>query len=330
MKSADAKALAKKERDAERKKKKDAKNSNPNTFKGRLTIAQKTGQVNEKGPFGNRTYKTDKDGRTTATNDLGEQQALFEQQLARDEALGKISQSQLASLQQSMSQPFSLSHLGNDPTQFNYQAQRDAAEKRVYDRFAARNEPRFQKELKDFDAKMAAQGVPQGSDKYNELKLALSREQQDQRDSASTQAFQLGGAEEAQAYGQGLQSRQQGISEYGQTRSAPYSDMAAVLGLQKGLMLPQFTNPGAVDGAGIASQLQQESIAKAASRGGGGPAPEPFSLQTDPVYQRWLAQQQYIKQNPVKGPSMGQQMGQIVGGAVGPMAGAALGTWLAS
>ena len=330
MKSEDAKALAKKQRDAERKKKKDAKNSNPNTFKGRLSIAQKTGQVNEVGPFGSRTYKTDKNGRTTATNDLGEQEELFKQQLGRGEALGKIAESQLAALQQSMAQPYSLAHLANDPANFNYQAQRDAAEKRVYDRFAARNEPRFQKELKDFDAQMAAQGVPQGSDKYNELKEVLTRQQQDQRDSASTQAFQLGGAEEAQAYGQGLQSRQQGISEYTQGRAAPYSDMAAVLGLQKGLMLPQFTNPGAIDGAGIASQLQQENIAKSASRGGGGPAPEPFSLQTDPVYQRWLAQQQYMKQNPVKGPSTGQQIGQIVGGSLGPLAGAALGTWLAS
>jgi hypothetical protein len=335
MKSADAKALATKQRAAAAKNKAANKaainKKNPNTVSGRLNLAQTTGQVNETGPFGSRTFTTDKDGRTIATTDLGTQQPLYNQQLERDTGLGNIAQGQLAQVQQSASTPFSLAGIGNDPTQFNYQSQRDAAEKRVYDRFASRNEPRFDKELKMFDAQMASEGVPQGSDKYIELKKALTMQQQDQRDSAGTQAFQLGGNEESQAYNQGLSSRQQGVSEYGQARAAPYTDMANTISLQKGLMVPQFTNPGAVDGAGIASSIAQENTAQYAAthKGGGGGGDPPFSLANYAPYQSWQAQQEYLRQHPQKGPSLGQQIGGVVGQVAGPALGLGLGSWLA-
>lgn len=353
MKSADAKALATKQRAAERAKeaakKVTAKKTNPNTQVGRTNLQQTAidksvdtqkdvNRFNTEGPFGSRNIVTNPDGSTTIKDGLGSQQGLYDQQLERDRGLGNIAQGQLGQLGQSASRPYDLSGIGNDPTKFNYDTQRKAAEDKVYNQFASRNEPRFEKEQKDFAQRMASQGIPQDSDKYKELAQELSRNQQDQRDSASTQAFQLGGSEEAQAYGQGLQSRQQGVSEYGTTRNAPYQDMANVLGLQKGLMLPQFQNVGqvdvgTVDAAGIASNLATEATQRAAAqRSGGGAAPvEPFSLQSDPSYQRWLAQQQYIKQNPApqpKGPSTGQQIGQIVGQVGGTAGGIALGNYL--
>jgi hypothetical protein len=105
-----------------------------------------------------------------------------------------------------------------------------------------------------------------------------------------------------------------------------------VLGLQKGLMVPQFQNvpgldTGTVDASGIASQLAQEAnqrlaASKAGGGGGGGAVEAPFSLASDPSYQRWLAQQQFLQQNQ---PSTGQQVLNTIGPGIGQGIGSILG-----
>lgn len=296
------------------------------------TAAQnaKMNRVNQVGPFGSQKWSQDANGNWTMTTDLGGQQGLYDQQLSRDTGLGDIAKSQMGRIQGQGA--YDLSGIGNDPTKFNFADQRKAIEDQIYKRFADINEPRFQQEEQDFDQKMADRGIPVGSAQYNTMKMEMERQHNDARQAAQVGAIQTGQGEEAQAFNQGMQARQQGVQEYGQQRGAPWQDMANAIGMQKGLMVPQFQ--GIRDYGQVDQANTDVSGAIAATKpvsmggGGGGGGAAPFNLATDPAYQRWLAQQTWLQQNGPKGPSTGQQIGGMVGNVLGTAGGIALGSYL--
>jgi len=86
----------------------------------------------------------------------------------------------------------------------DYGAQREAANAAVMDTFNRRMDPQFQRELEDFNQRMAETGNPVGSENYNNQLQLLRQSQNDQRLNAQNQAYLTGQGEQAQGFNQGF------------------------------------------------------------------------------------------------------------------------------
>lgn len=90
----------------------------------------------------------------------------------------------------------------------DYAAQRLAAENSVMDSFNRRMEPQFQQQGQDFRARMAARGIDEGSEAFQQMyQNEVTNPQTDARADAMSRAFQLGQSEQAQQFGQGVEEK---------------------------------------------------------------------------------------------------------------------------
>jgi hypothetical protein len=152
-------------------------------------------------PYGNPTW--------TATSELSpDQQELYNYDIASSKGLGQLQQKGLNYVSNMLDQPFNTSGLAS--TGINPGEQ-------MSESIMRRLQPNLQMEQKQFDAQMANQGIPLGSEAYQNAKRSFDERQNDRLTSAIIQGTQTG-----------MQARGQGFSELAYQRNEPINTLNAV------------------------------------------------------------------------------------------------------
>lgn len=91
----------------------------------------------------------------------------------------------------------------------DYSAQRQRAEDAVMKSFERSNQARWGRDEENFRARMSQQGIPEGSEAYNQrYQIEIGEPKQQAYEQAQNQAVQMGQQEQAQAFGQQYQTYQ--------------------------------------------------------------------------------------------------------------------------
>lgn len=187
------------------------------TAQGNLEAARAAtaaNRVNQVTPYGTLNYSvtgTDPYGNPTwtATSALSpDQQELYNYDIASSKGLGKLQEKGLGYVSNMLDKPFDTSKLVS--TGINPGEEMSASIMR-------RLEPQIQQERKSFDAQMANQGIPVGSEAYMNAKRAFDQGQNDKLTSAIIQGTDVG-----------LRARGQGFSEQAYQRNEPINTLNAV------------------------------------------------------------------------------------------------------
>jgi len=184
-------------------------------------------------PYGNPTW--------TSTSALSpDQQALYDYDIASSKGLGQLQSKGLSYVSNMLDKPFDTS--GLPQTGIN-------AGEQMSESIMRRLQPNILMEQKRFDAQMANQGIPLGSEAYQNAKRNFDERQNDKLTSAIIQGTQTG-----------LQARGQGFSEQAYQRNEPINTLNAV---RSG---SQVTNPNSF----FVSAPQQSTTAGADYLGAAG------------------------------------------------------------
>jgi hypothetical protein len=184
-------------------------------------------------PYGNPTW--------TSTSALSpDQQALYDFDIQTSKGLGALQQKGLGYVDQMLQSPFDTSRLAQ--TGINPGEQ-------MTDSIMRRLQPTLAMEQKQFDTQMANQGIPLGSEAYENAKRMFDQRQNDRLVSSVIQGTQTG-----------LQARGQGFSEQAYQRNEPINTLNAV---RSG---SQVTNPNSF----FVSAPQQATTAGADMLGAAG------------------------------------------------------------
>ena len=187
------------------------------TAKGNLDAARAaaaSNRVNQVTPYGSLNYAVtgqDPYGNPTwtATTRLSpDQQALYDYDIASSKGLGALQQKGLGYVSDMLASPFDTSRLPQ--TGIN-------AGEQMSESIMRRLQPQLAQEQKSFDTQMANQGIPLGSEAYQNAKNLFDQRQNDRLTSAIIQGTQTG-----------LQARGQGFSEQAYQRNEPINTLNAV------------------------------------------------------------------------------------------------------
>jgi hypothetical protein len=230
----------------------------PPDYKGAAEATAAGNRVNQVTPYGNLTYTesgVDSQGnpRFTANVELSaDQKRLLEQQNQTSLGLGELQQQGLGYVQNMLSKPFDTS--GLPQTGIN-------AGEQMSESIMRRLQPNIQMEQKQFDAQMANQGIPIGSEAYANAKRMFDERQNDKLTSAIIQGTQTG-----------LAANQQGFGQLGYIRNEPINTLSAIRSGSQ-VTNPNFvTTPAGADYLGAAqsgynAQLANANAQNAASSG---------------------------------------------------------------
>lgn len=198
----------------------------PPDYKGAAEATAAGNRVNQVTPYGSLTYTesgVDSQGnpRYTANVELSpDQQRLLEQQNRTSLGLGGLQEQGLDYVRNMISQPFDTSGLAQ--TGIN-------AGEQMSESVMRRLQPTLQMEQQQFDAQMANQGIPLGSEAYANAKRMFDERQNDRLTSAIIQGTDTG-----------MRARTQGFNELGYMRNEPINTLSAI---RSG---SQVTNPNFV------------------------------------------------------------------------------------
>ena len=195
--------------------------------------------INQVTPDGNLTYSgvnNGQPGSVTAVQTLTpEQQALKAQQQQFDSMSNQTAINQLGSVQQRLSQPFTLNNEGT--------------EARLYELATKRLDPRFARESQGLEQDLMDRGIRPGSEAYNTMRGQFTEGKND-------------------AYNQLLLTgRQQANAEQLQERQQPINEMIALMNGQQ-LAAPQYANTPQTQVAGtdLAGMIYKGYDAKVANQ----------------------------------------------------------------
>ena len=187
------------------------------TAEGNLAAAETAtaaNRVNQITPYGNLSYTqsgTDSKGNPlwTATTSLSPgEQALYNQQLNTSLGLGKLQDLGLGYVQDMISKPFdtqNIAQIGINPGE-NYS---DAIMRQL--------NPQIQQDRASLDAKLANQGIMQGSEAYENAMRQQGQREAQLRDQAIVGGMQTG-----------LQANQQQFGQQGYIRNEPINTLSAI------------------------------------------------------------------------------------------------------
>lgn len=198
----------------------------PPDYKSAAEATAAGNRINQNTPYGSLTYTegaTDSQGNPTYTANVNlapDQQRLLEQQNKTSLGLGDLQQQGLGYVKNMISQPFDTS--GLPQTGIN-------AGENMTDSIMRRLQPQMAQEQQSFDATMANQGIPLGSEAYANAKRMFDERQNDKITSSIIQGTNTG-----------LQARTQGFNELGYMRNEPINTLNSV---RSG---SQVTNPNFV------------------------------------------------------------------------------------
>lgn len=187
------------------------------TAKGNLDAARQAtaaNRVNQVTPYGSLKYEItgqDPYGNPTwtATSALSpDQQELYNYDIASSKGLGQLQGKGLNYVSNMLDQPFNTSGLAS--TGIN-------AGEQMSESIMRRLQPNLQMEQKQFDAQMANQGIPLGSEAYQNAKRSFDERQNDRLTSAIIQGTDTG-----------MRARGQGFSELAYQRNEPINTLNAV------------------------------------------------------------------------------------------------------
>ena len=220
-------------------------------------------RMNEYTPYGSVRY-----GQIPGTNENSpaqyerkirlspQQQALLNQENARNLQIGNVAKTQLSNIGRSINQPLSYDSApevtGPTANQFDAGA-RERFSDSVMDSYKRRLDPAFQDRETALDVKLANQGITKGSEAYDREQRNFSLDRNDAYGQAARNAYQEGGLEQARQgseqsrlFGLEMGNRQQAINELMALRNQPINEFAAMTGLSGGVSTPQFANPAQV------------------------------------------------------------------------------------
>lgn len=156
-----------------------------------------------------------------------------------------------------------------DPSQRYLQRAEDA----LYGRFAARQEPRFQRETAALETELRNRGVKPGDEAYDRALADMRQSQNDAREQATFQSILNSGSEASRMYGMDLSTRQQQVGETG--TQGQFANQAAGQNFAQGIQSAGFQNQAAGQGfnqqltaSNYQSQLRQQQIAEEMQRRG--------------------------------------------------------------
>jgi hypothetical protein len=187
------------------------------TAKGNLDAARAAAaanRVNQVTPYGSLNYAVtgaDPYGNPTWTSTTTlspDQQALYNYDIATSKGLGALQQKGLGYVDQMLASPFDTSKLAQ--TGINPGEQ-------MSESIMRRLQPNIQMEQKQFDTQMANQGIPLGSEAYENAKRMFDQRQNDKLVSSIIQGTDTG-----------LRARGQGFSEQAYQRNEPINTLNAV------------------------------------------------------------------------------------------------------
>jgi hypothetical protein len=187
------------------------------TAKGNLDAARAAAaanRVNQINPYGTLNYAVtgaDPYGNPTwtATSKFSpDQQALYDYDIASSKGLGALQNKGLNYVSNMLDKPFDTSMLPQ--TGIN-------AGEQMSESIMRRLQPQLQQETKSFDAQMANQGIPVGSEAYENAKRSFDQRQNDRLTSAIIQGTDTG-----------MRARGQGFSELAYQRNEPINTLNAV------------------------------------------------------------------------------------------------------
>jgi hypothetical protein len=187
------------------------------TAQGNLDAARAAtaaNRVNQVTPFGTLQYSVtgqDPYGNPTWTSTSAlspDQQALYDYDIQTSKGLGALQQQGLGYVSNMLQSPFDTSRL----PQTGINAGEDMTQS-----IMRRLQPTLAMEQKQFDTQMANQGIPLGSEAYENAKRMFDQRQNDRLVSSIIQGTQTG-----------LQARGQGFSEQAYQRNEPINTLNAV------------------------------------------------------------------------------------------------------
>jgi hypothetical protein len=304
--------------------------------------------VNEEGPLGSSNITKNADGTFTKTTKLEEgQQELLDQDTTRDKGFGELAQTLAGQVGQSYSQPFNLDGMPYDPRTLNLDAERKRQEDAYFQRRRAQMDPGMMQEQEAFKQRMANEGVPEGSPKYQQLQQALLQRQKSDLDALGQESIEFGGRELQSSFDRGLRTREASINDEMLVRNNPFQELTNVLSQRTGPRMPQTQAYQPADVAGIysgyhslnvndanadADRRQQMTMFNRTPKGGsggGGAGPIPFDEQLARrqafANQDWENKRRELEyMNSIKGKSKSPNAFQQFAQSVAPAAAAGI------
>lgn len=171
-------------------------------------------------------------GQAMAQGDLTDPQAEIDAYKALVGDASGLNQQQLARLQQLYGTEFNYNNAPAMPGAD--QATRQSVEDALFGRMTSRLDPQFQQFESDLEARLAAQGITQGSQAYDREQGNFQRGRTDAYQAAMNEAIMGGGQEMQRQFGMGLAARQQGVNEANTLRALPTQEALAASGLLGG------------------------------------------------------------------------------------------------
>lgn len=209
-------------------------------------------RVNTTSPLGSSTYtQTGTDPKTgapiyaqTIALSAGQQQ-LYDTQLGQDNQIASLGNALTGQIGNSINNPIS-----------GAAASGQAAGQAYYNQQEAYLQPQQAQQGSDLQAKLASQGIVQGSDAYNR-----AQGDQDRANTFSNQQVMN------QAVTQSQTAQQQAIANQAAVTNQPYNELAS-LRSQQAVQMPTFqstaqSNSNATDTAGIINNAYQQQVASA-------------------------------------------------------------------
>lgn len=240
----------------------------------------KANQVTQITPQGNLIYGTYENGVFTPAaghTAMQIEESPFQQQL-REGGQG-ISLGLLESLQQGGAGNLSGVRTAADieaglmPMETDLTGASERASQAVYQQAVNRMQPQFERARGQLEQRLADQGIPMGSDAYQEEMNRFEQQQADQLNQLSLQAVQAGSAEQdrlarLQAALRGQQYNEQaGLNTLeSQARATQFGELGSLLGFSQPF---QQYNPVGVDVAGIANSGYQNQMARYGAQSAG-------------------------------------------------------------
>lgn len=239
------------------------------------------------------------------------------------------------------------SQLGAIPTAGQFAGQAQDINNAVYNQATSRLDPQWNLQQQQLQASLAAKGVTEGSQAYQNAMDQFQRQKTDAYNQATYSGIQQGAAEQQQLFGMALQGRQQGVNEItGQGQfanqaeaqqnaqnaaQAAFGNTAQAQANQQAAALAQFNNQARAQQVGEANTLYQTPYSTLGSllgqMGSASNTVNPQFTNVPGVYQQnvdyaGLVNQQYQDQMQQYQQKMAQQSSAL-GGIFGMLGSAA-------
>jgi hypothetical protein len=142
---------------------------------------------------------------------------------------GSVANQALSNLSASLSKPFNYDSAPAMPTADN--ATRQAVSDAYYNQQKSRLDPQWQQAQSDLEARLANQGITQGSEAYNREMGNFARARTDAYSTANNTSIQNGTDAMAKLFGMQLGARQQGVDEANTLRLMPLQEAQGAAGI---------------------------------------------------------------------------------------------------